>query len=69
MIYKIISKVIANRLKPFLNSIVSEAQSAFTTDRLITDNILIAFEFLHYMKTQSSRREGFIALKLDMSKA
>ena len=54
VIYKIISKVIANRLKPFLNSIVSEAQSAFIVDRLITDitdNILIAFESLYYMKT------------------
>ena len=69
VIYKIISKAIANRLKPFLNSIVSEAQSAFTADRLIADNILIAFESLHYMKSQISGREGFMALKLDMSKA
>ena len=69
MLYKIISKVIANRLKPLLNSIVSEARSAFTVDRLITDNILIAFESLHYMKTQCSGKEGFMALKLDMSKA
>ena len=69
VIYKIISKVIANRLKPFLNSIVSEAQSAFIANRLITDNILIVFESLHYMKTQSSGREGFMTLKLDMSKA
>ena len=68
VIYKIISKVIANHLKPFLNSIVSEAQSAFIADKLITDNILIAFESLHYMKTQNSGREGFMALKLDMSK-
>ncbi|XP_075665470.1 uncharacterized protein LOC142635149 [Castanea sativa] len=67
--YKIISKVIANRLKPLLNSIISEAQSAFTADRLITDNILIAFGSLHYMKTQCSGKEGFMALKLDMSKA
>ena len=68
MLYKIINKVIANRLKPLLNSIVSEAQSAFIADRLITDNILIAFESLHYMKTSSSGKEGFMALKLDMSK-
>ena len=69
VLYKIISKVIANCLKPLLNSIVSEGQSGFIADRLITDNILIAFESLHYMKTQSSRKEGFMALKLDMSKA
>ena len=69
VLYKIISKVIANRFKPLLNSIVSETQSAFIADRLITDNILIAFESLHYMKTSSSGKEGFMALKLDMSKA
>ena len=46
------SKVIVNRLKPILKSIISETQSAFVADRLITDNILIAFESLHHMKTQ-----------------
>ena len=42
VIYKIVSKVIANRLKPLLNFIISEAQRAFIADHLITDNILIA---------------------------
>ena len=56
VIYKIVSKVIANHLKPFLNSIISEAQSAFTADRLITDNIFIAFESLHHMKNACSGR-------------
>ena len=37
--------------------------------RLITDNILVAFETLHYMKNHNSRNTGFMALKLDMSKA
>ena len=69
VLYKIISKVIVSRLKPIPHSIVSEVQSAFTADRLITDNILIAFESLHYMKTQCSRKEDFMALKLDMGKA
>ena len=69
VIYKIVSKVITNRLKPLLNSIISEAQSAFTADRLITDNILIAFESVHHMKNTCTRNKGFMALKLDMSKA
>ena len=51
VLYKILNKVIANRLKPILNSIVSKAQSAFTIDKLITNNILVAFELLYYMKT------------------
>ena len=69
ILYKIFSKVLANRLKKFLNSIITEHQSAFAKGRLITDNILIAFETLHYMKNYNSGSNGFMALKLDMSKA
>ena len=43
VIYKIVSKVIANCFKPMLNSIISESQSAFIANKLITNNILIAF--------------------------
>ena len=38
-------------LKPMLNSIILETQSSFTADRSITNNILIAFNSLHHMKT------------------
>ena len=69
VIYKIVSKVIENRLKPLLNDIISKTQSAFTASRLITDNILIVFESLHHMKTSCTGRSGYMALKLDMSKA
>ena len=66
---KLLAKLLPTALKPLLNSIVSKTQSAFIADRLITNNILIAFESLHYMKTSSSGKEGFMTLKLDMSKA
>ena len=69
VIYKIISKVLANRLKPMLNSIISETQSAFIADKLISNNILIAFESLHHMKTNCTGKKCFMAMKLDMSKA
>ncbi|XP_021761357.1 uncharacterized protein LOC110726197 [Chenopodium quinoa] len=57
----------ANRLKLFLSDITSINQSAFTPGRLITDNILVAFEVFHHMKTSSSDK-GSLALKLDMAK-
>ncbi|XP_074306422.1 uncharacterized protein LOC141641666 [Silene latifolia] len=68
VVYKLVSKVLANRLKQFLSDIVSDNQSAFTPGRMITDNVLIAFELFHYMNNSRSG-DGHMALKLDMAKA
>src|ERR1044072_6799110 len=69
VIFKIITKTIATRLKLILPHIVDETQSAFVLDRLITDNALITFECFHYMMKKYSGSIGVMALKLDMSKA
>ncbi|XP_057440277.1 uncharacterized protein LOC130732189 [Lotus japonicus] len=69
VIFKIITKTMANRLKLILPDIICEAQSAFVPGRLITDNALVAFECFHFMKKKTSGRNGVLALKLDMSKA
>ena len=69
VLYKIIAKVLANRLQKILPGIISEEQSAFVPGRNITDNVLVAFELLHYMKRKNGGQEGEIALKLDISKA
>ena len=69
VIYKIISKVLANRLKQVLPHIILPTQSAFILGRLITDNVLVAYETLHRMHARQKGKKGSLALKLDISKA
>ncbi|XP_050233408.1 uncharacterized protein LOC126681895 [Mercurialis annua] len=69
VVYKIIAKVLANRMKSIMPCIISENQSAFVENRLITDNFLIAFEVGHYLKQKRRGKNGAAALKVDMSKA
>ena len=68
VLYKIFSKVLANRLKKILPKIITEKQSAFTKSRLISDNILVAFGSLHSMQRHTGK-DDYMAIKLDMSKA
>ena len=66
---RITCKVLANRMKRCMNLIISEAQSAFIPGRYITDNAMISFEAMHYLKRKTQGKVGYAALKTDMSKA
>ena len=69
VIYKLISKVLANRLKNILAEIIDESQSAFILGRLISDNVLVAFETMHSINQRRKGKEAFMVVKLDMNKA
>jgi hypothetical protein len=68
VLYKIASKVVANRLKLFLPDIVSVFQSAFVPGRLLTDSAIVAYECLQTVRRQNNK-STFFALKIDMMKA
>lgn len=67
--YKIISKTLANRLKPLFQKCISEEQSTFVEGRSILDNVLIAFDIIHHIRSKSRGKQGEVALKIDISKA
>ncbi|KAL5546661.1 hypothetical protein UlMin_006348 [Ulmus minor] len=69
VLYKIISKMLATRMRSVMDSIISEEQSAFIPRRLISDNAIIGFECIHALKQRRSKQKGYLALKLDMAKA
>ncbi|XP_059066322.1 uncharacterized protein LOC131857643 [Cryptomeria japonica] len=65
-IYKIISKVMANRLKPLLSLIILEEQSGFVPGRSIMEGIIIAHEAIH---TVRQVKVNGMMIKLDIRKA
>ena len=67
VIYKIISKVVANRLKSALNKVIGPFQSAFVNGRHISDNYIVAHEIIHSFKRNKNAKH--LGLKLDMAKA
>ena len=52
VISRIVSKVLANRLKVILPNVMSDAQSVFVPGRQITDNTTVTFEVLHRMRNK-----------------
>jgi hypothetical protein len=52
-----------------LPHVVSHNQSTFIPGRLISNNILAAYETLHSMQTRMWGKTCLMVLKLDMSKA
>lgn len=69
VLYKIISKTLANRLHPSLNKCILFEQSAFMEGHSILDNAFIASETIPRMKCKSRGKVGEVALKIDISKA
>ncbi|KAK3222934.1 hypothetical protein Dsin_009959 [Dipteronia sinensis] len=50
VIYKCVSKALANRLRKFFGFVIADSQSAFIPGRLITDNAMVGFECIHALR-------------------
>jgi hypothetical protein len=68
VVYKVISKLLVVKLRPFLDKLISPSQSAFVPGRWIAENQVLVKELMHSFNTRKVK-EGFIALKIDLKKA
>lgn len=67
ILYKVVSKILANRLKVFLPDLIEPNQCAFVKGRLLLENVLLATELVkNYHKDSIG---ACSVLKLDISKA
>ena len=69
IVSRIISKVLANKIKCILSNVISDSQSTFMPDRSITDNTTVAFEMMHRMRNKRKGRTSHMAMKLNINKA
>ncbi|KAK3231468.1 hypothetical protein Dsin_003349 [Dipteronia sinensis] len=65
-LYKVLGKVLANRMRKVMNSVIGEYQMAFVWNRQIIDSFVIAEEIIHHWKKS---KEGGLMVKLDFEKA
>jgi len=65
-IYKILSKVLANRLRKVLPSVIDVNQSAFLEGRGLLDSVLVANETVDFLKKE---KKSGLMVKVDFEKA
>ena len=63
VIYKVITKLLANRLKPLLSKLICPTQKAFVLGRSIHENLVLMQEVIHAMKKKQGS-QGWMALKI-----
>ncbi|EOY02376.1 LINE-type retrotransposon LIb DNA, Insertion at the S11 site-like protein [Theobroma cacao] len=68
VIFKVLVKVVANRLKPFMNLLIEETQASFILETHIVDNIIVVQEVVHSFHEKQGRR-GWMMVKIDLEKA
>ena len=68
MNYRILAKVLANRINFFLNNLISKKQFTFMANHIIHNNNLMAQEIIYSMHYSRSKND-YIHMKIDLKKA
>ncbi|KAK5833862.1 hypothetical protein PVK06_017727 [Gossypium arboreum] len=69
LFYQKCRSIIGEYVTSYYINLLNEAQSAFVPGRLIFDNVILACELLRTLKHKRVGKKGFMAVKLDTSKA
>lgn len=68
VVIKIITKVIANQMKPLMGDLISMNQASFIPGRDTTNNILMVQEMIHTLRRKKGKKGNLVA-KIDLEKA
>ena len=68
IVYKVVTKIIVARLRPYLDKLISHLQAAFVPGRKGVDSAIIMQEIIHSLERKRGRM-GYMALKIDLEKA
>lgn len=66
--FKVVSKVLVNRLRPIMNKLIGPFQNSFLPGRSTLDNVILAQEIMHSMNMKKGKK-GFMMVKIDLHKA
>lgn len=67
-VYKVLTKIIVARLRPYLGKLISPLQTAFVPRRKGTDNVIITQELIHSLSKRMGKF-GYMAIKIDLEKS
>ncbi|XP_031120628.1 uncharacterized protein LOC116023758 [Ipomoea triloba] len=66
--FKVISKVLVNRLRPIMQNLIGPHQNSFLPGRSTMDNVILTQEVVHTMSSKKGKK-GFMIVKVDLHKA
>ena len=67
-LYKLVSRIIVQWLKPYMAEVINPCQAGFVPGRRTSDNIIIVQEVIRTLISRQGQT-GYVALKLDLEKA